>query len=144
MPNGNFIKYTMVTAILLVSSCTPIHRFNRLVKCHPYLLDRLESDTIIVDSGKSTDTFFVAKTEIDTFYIDGGVRIERFRDTFRVYYRERNCTTYISKTEIKPTQIIEREIRKEIKKEQNISIIKLSLVLLVILFIIGLFRKLLK
>lgn len=142
MKNGNFIRYIVGFVLLSISSCSPLHRFNRLVKCHPYLLDRLKSDTVLVDSGKSVDTFFVAETEFDTFYFDRGVRIERFRDTFRIYYRERNCTTYIEKTEIKPTQIIERQIRQEVKKEQNSKFLKTSIILVLVLLIIGAFRKL--
>lgn len=142
MKNGNFIRYIVGFALLSISSCSPLYRFNRLVKCHPYLLDRLKSDTVLVDSGKSVDTFFIAETEFDTFYFDRGVRIERFRDTFRIYYRERNCTTYIEKTEIKPTQIIERQIRQEVKKEQNSKFLKTSIILVLVLLIIGAFRKL--
>lgn len=142
MKNGNFIRYIVGFVLLSISSCSPLHRFNRLVKCHPYLLDRLKSDTVLVDSGKSVDTFFIAETEFDTFYFDRGVRIERFRDTFRIYYRERNCTTYIEKTEIKPTQIIERQIRQEVKKEQNSKFLKTSIILVLVLLIIGAFRKL--
>ena len=60
---GNTTKFISCIVVLTVYSCSPIYRFNRLVKCHPYLLDRIESDTVIVDSGKSIDTFFIFKTE---------------------------------------------------------------------------------
>jgi len=139
---GNTCKYIIWIAILFFGSCSPVHRFNRLVKRHPYLIDRLKSDTIIINSGKSIDTFLVLKTEFDTFYVNSGIRVERSRDTFRFVYRERNCTTYIQKTEVKPTTIIEREIRKEIKQERNRELIILSLYVLLALLIVGLLRKL--
>ena len=145
MHNGNPIKYILAITILLVSSCTPLHRFNRLLKCHPYLFDSVKSDTIVVDSGKSIDTVFVSKTETDTFYINGGVRIERSRDTFRFYYKERNCTTYIQKTEIKPTtKVIERTIRKEISEERNKELFRLSLYVVLALLVTGFVRYLFK
>ena len=138
---GNATKFISCIVIFTVYSCSPIYRFNRLVKCHPYLLDRIESDTVIVDSGKSIDTFFISKTEFDTFYFDRGVRIDRFRDTFRIYYRERNCTTFIEKTEIRPTtKIVERQIRQEIESDRNKEMVRLSLYVILGLFLIGAIR----
>ena len=129
---ANIYKHIIWIAVLFFSSCSPVHRFNRLVKRHPYLIDRIKSDTIIINSGKS----------IDTFYINSGIRIERSRDTFRFIYRERNCTTYIEKTEIRPTTVIEREIRKEIKKDRNRELAIVSLYVFLVLLAIGLLRKL--
>ena len=139
---GNTIKIIICAAVLFFCSCSPIYRFNRLVKRHPYLIDRLKSDTIVINSGKSIDTFLVFKTEFDTFYVNSGIRVERSRDTFRFIYRERNCTTYIQRTEIRPTTVIEREIRKEIKQERNRELVIMSLYVLLALLIIGLLRKL--
>ena len=138
---GNTIKITLWTAVLFFCSCSPIHRFNRLVERHPYLIDRLKSDTVIINSGKSIDTFFVFETETDTFYINSGIRIERSRDTFRFVYRERNCTTYIERTEIRPTKVIEREIRKEIKRDRNREVAIMSLYVFLALIAVGLLRK---
>ena len=145
MNYGTFYKYITWIAILCISSCSPVHRFNRLLECHPYLFYRVKSDTIIVDSGKSVDTVFIATSETDTFYINSGVRIERSRDTFRFYFRERNCTTYIQKTEIKPTtKVIERTIRKEISEERNKELFRLSLYVVLALLVTGLIRYLFK
>ena len=130
---ANIYKHIIWIAILFFSSCSPVHRFNRLVKRHPYLIDRLKSDTIIINSGE---------VETDTFYINSGIRIERSRDTFRFIYRERNCTTYIEKTEIRPTTVIEREIRKEIKRDRNRELAIVSLYVFLVLLAIGLLRKL--
>ena len=142
MKNGFIYRYISWFILVVGIGCSPIHRFNRLVECHPYLLDSLKSDTIIVDSGKSLDTFFVSQTEFDTFYFDRGIRIDRIRDTFKIYYRERNCTTFIQKTEIKPSKIIEREIRKEIIKQNEKDIIRWVLYVLGGLLFIGLIRYL--
>lgn len=139
---GKYFKHFIWIAIIGVIACSPIYRFNRLVKRHPYLIDRLKSDTIVINSGKSIDTFLVFKTEFDTFYVNSGIRVERSRDTFRFIYRERNCTTYIQRTEIRPTTVIEREIRKEIKQERNRELVIMSLYVLLALLIIGLLRKL--
>jgi hypothetical protein len=83
-----------------------------------------------------------SEVETDTFYINSGIRIERSRDTFRFIYRERNCTTYIEKTEIRPTTVIEREIRKEIKRDRNRELAIVSLYVFLVLLAIGLLRKL--
>jgi hypothetical protein len=83
-----------------------------------------------------------SEVETDTFYINSGIRIERSRDTFRFIYRERNCTTYIERTEIRPTTVIEREIRKEIKRDRNRELAIVSLYVFLVLLAIGLLRKL--
>jgi hypothetical protein len=139
---GKYFKHLIWIAIVGINACSPVYRFNRLVKRHPYLIDRIKSDTIIINSGKSIDTFFVSEVETDTFYINSGIRIERSRDTFRFIYRERNCTTYIEKTEIRPTTVIEREIRKEIKRDRNRELAIVSLYVFLVLLAIGLLRKL--
>lgn len=115
---GKFYILPLVVLLGLISSCDPVHRFNRLLEQYPYLIDSIENSEVVVDSGEVVDTAFITQIEVDTFYING-IRIERIRDTFRVIYRERNCTTQINKTEIKPTKVVEREIRKEIQREQK-------------------------
>jgi hypothetical protein len=140
---GNIYKYFVWIAILCVSGCSPVYRFNRLVECHPYLLESVKSDTIHIREGKIVDTFFTFKSETDSFYINSGIRIERYRDTLRVYFRERNCTTYIEKTEIRPSKVVtETTIRKEIEREGNKGLIKLSLYVFLSLLIVGLLRTL--
>ena len=141
---GKYFKHFIWIAIIGVIACSPVYRFNRLVKRHPYLIDRLKSDTVIINSGKSIDTFFILETETDTFYINSGIRIERSRDTFRFIYRERNCTTYIERTEIRPTTVIEREIRKEIKRDRNRELAIMSLYVFLALIAVGLLRKIFK
>lgn len=145
MNHGRIFRHILWIACFCFSSCSPIHQLNCLLEHHPHLFDRFKSDTIFIDSGKSIDTFFITTSETDTFYINSGIRIERSRDTFRFVYRERNCTTYIEKTEIRPTtKVIEREIRKEVNKERNKEIFRLSLYVLLALLVTGLIRYIFK
>ena len=95
-----------------IVSCTPISRFNRLVSKHPYLHDKQVFDTIHIRDGKRLDTSFIWNEGKDTVIING-IRIERFRDTFRLYYRERNCTTHIHETKIQPSKATQKIIREE-------------------------------
>lgn len=111
----NFIFWRLPILWIFIcysSSCTPIYRFNRLVSKHPYLLDKQVYDTIHIRNGERLDTSFVWQEGRDTIFING-IRIERLRDTFKIYYRERNCTTNIHKTEIKPSKATEKIIREE-------------------------------
>lgn len=116
---NNDIKYFKFWRLLIIwlclyncVSCTPIYRFNRLVSKHPYLLDKQVFDTIHIRDGKRLDTSFVWQEGKDTVIISG-IRIERFRDTFRLYYRERNCTTNIHETKIQPSKTTQKIIREE-------------------------------
>ena len=140
---GKFYLIPIMVLLGLLVSCNPIHRFNRLVECYPYLLDSVKHSEVIVDSGKVVDTAFVIQTQIDTFIVDG-VRIERIRDTFRIIYRERNCTTTVNKTEVRPTKVIEREIRQEIQKEQKRKGIMYALYLALAIIFVSLLIKLFK
>ena len=140
---GKFYILPLVVLLGIISSCDPVHRFNRLLEQYPYLIDSIENSEVVVDSGKVVDTAFITQIEVDTFYING-IRIERIRDTFRVVYRERNCTTQINKTEIKPTKVVEREIRKEIQKEQKRNGLMYLLYGLIGVIILSLLIKLFK
>jgi len=111
----NFIFWRMPILwifICFISACTPIYRFNRLVSKHPYLLDKQVFDTIHIRNGERLDTSFIWQEGKDTIFING-IRLQRFRDTFRIYYKERNCTTNIHKTEIKPSKATEKITREE-------------------------------
>ena len=140
---GKFYLVPIMVLFGLLTSCDPIHRFNRLVECYPHLLDSVKHSEVIVDSGKVVDTAFVVQTKVDTFVVNG-IRIERVRDTFRIIYRERNCTTTVNKTEIRPTKVIEREIRKEIQKEQKRKGIMYALYLALAIIFVSLLIKLFK
>jgi len=140
---GKFYLIPIMVLLGLLVSCNPIHRFNRLVECYPYLLDSVKHSEVIVDSGKVVDTAFIVQTQVDTFVVNG-IRVERIRDTFRIIYRERNCTTTVNKTEVRPTKVIEREIRKEIQKEQKRKGIMYALYLALAIIFVSLLIKLFK
>jgi len=96
--------------LLLLTACDPVSRYNRLVNNYPYLVNRQIFDTIHIRDGKVVDTTFFWSEGRDTIFING-IRVERFRDTFKFYYKERNCTTNLHTTEIRPskeTQIVKR------------------------------------
>ena len=140
---GKFYLIPFMVLLGLLTSCDPIHRFNRLVERYPHLLDSVKHSEVIVDRGKVVDTAFVVQTKMDTFVING-IRVERIRDTFRIIYRERNCTTTVNKTEVRPTKVIEREIRKEIQKEQKRKGIMYALYLALAIVFVSLLIKLFK
>jgi hypothetical protein len=139
MNNNGRINNLLALWIVMVFSvsCNPIHRFNRLVERYPYLLDTQKYEQIVVDTGGVLDTIFISQTEFDTIYLEGGrVRIERFRDTFRIQYRERNCTTTINKTEIRPSEKTERTVLKERKLDFWIKAIMVYLAIITFLILI--------
>lgn len=136
----NAIKYFTFIAIVLVhNGCSPVDRFIRLTTKYPYLLESVQNDTVIIRNPVLKDTQFVWKKQIDTF-VFSETKIERRNDTFRFYFRERPCTTYINKTEIKPSKYVEKVIEKRQQRaffqtiEDYILLVLLFLSLLVILF----------
>lgn len=96
------LYFYLLLSISLFSCRTPDERFYRLVKKHPYLLDFYFDEDTSIYQGSVIDTQFIFKTKKDTIYF-GTNRIERFGDTFRFYYREQPCTTYINTTTVAPT-----------------------------------------
>lgn len=49
----------IVVLLLLLASCTPQKRFQRLIKKHPELIKTLDTKVIVKDTIIRTDTFFV-------------------------------------------------------------------------------------
>jgi len=92
-------------------------------------------DTVLIDPGKMVDSFFIFQKSRDTFKTD---RFTIYRDSnhFRYYFRERNCTTYLSKTIIQPERI--REIQAKERKRPIYEILN-NLALLLSLFVILLY-----
>lgn len=88
--------------LLLCCSFFSCGRFGRrIVEVH-------KIDTLVVSQGRVVDSFFVFQKVRDTFKTD---RFTIYRDSnfFRYYFRERNCTTYLSKTIIQPERIREKK-----------------------------------
>ncbi len=106
--------------------CGCINR--RIVQVH-------KIDTLFIDPGKMVDSVFIFQKSRDTFKTD---RLTIYRDSnhFRYYFRERNCTTYLSKTIIQPERI--REIQAKERKRPIYEILN-NLALLLSLFVILLY-----
>jgi len=100
------ISFLCYCLCALFSNCGNLCR--RIVEVH-------KIDTVFVSPGLVVDSVFVFKKIRDTFKTDR-LTIYRDSDHFRYYYRERNCTTYLSKTIIQPERIRERP-----KKERQRS-----------------------
>lgn len=136
---NEFKYFIIIVTILVYSSCSPVDRFVRLTSKYPFLLESIQHDTIIIRPSVLKDTQIIWKNKIDTL-IFSETKIERRNDTFRFYFRERPCTTYVNKTEIKPSKYVEKVIEKGQKRSflevtQNyILLVLLLLSLLVILF----------
>ena len=132
----------IIVSIIFFSSCSPSDRFLRLVQKYPYLLESVSVDSVRVRDTISQDTQVVWKNKVDTLILSQ-VKIERRNDTFRIITRERPCTTYVNRTEIRPSKIIEREILKKGQKRPFYQVAKdyaLYLLLLLSLLIIFLRR----
>jgi len=136
----NAIKYfTLIAIVLIHNGCSPVYRFIRLTTKYPFLLESLQHDTVIIRTPLLKDTQIVWKKQIDTL-IFSETTIERRNDTFKFYFRERPCTTYVNKTEIRPSKYVEKVIQERQKRaffetiEDYVLLVLLLLSLLVILF----------
>ena len=138
----NATKYFTLIAIVIVHyGCSPVDRFIRLTTKYPFLLESVQHDTVIIRNPVLKDTQIVWKKQIDTL-VFSETKIERRNDTFKFYFTERPCTTYINKTEIKPSKYVE----KVIEKRQDGAFFKtlkdyILLVLLLLSLLVILFRK---
>jgi len=135
-----FISFLVI--ICICYSCSPTHRFHRLVTKYPYLLDSSRQDKIIVRDSVVKDTQIVWKNKVDTI-VFSQVTIERRNDTFRIIERERPCTTYLQKTIYQPSKIVEKYIKEKGQKRTFFQELKYSLFLIaiVLLVLIILFKK---
>ena len=134
--------FIIITCIIILSSCSPSHRFVCLITKHPYLLETLQSDTIRVCDTISQDTQFLWKKEVDTL-VFREVTIERRRDTFRIIKEARPCTTFIRRTEYRPSKIIEKYVTEKRQKRSFFQGIKdyFLYCLLFVLIIVLIIRK---
>ena len=125
------IKYIIL--ILILCSCTPQKRIDRIVRKHPELLKSeiiIIRDTIITKS-VSTDTIF--NINFDTINIEKkklSVRLIRINDTIQVFAECKEDTIYFEK-------IIEVDKIQVNEKNNWIWI----LIVLAILVIINIFKK---
>ena len=136
------IKHFIISVyIITITSCSPHSRFYRLVTKYPHLLDSSRQDKVIIRNSVVVDTQVVWKNQTDTL-IFRETKIERRNDTFRFYFRERPCTTFIEKTQIVPSKIIERHYQEKVIKKQAWDFFKSNFHwLLIILFLLTLLIK---
>ena len=131
----NAIKYFTLIAIVLVHyGCSPVDRFIRLTTKYPFLLESVQHDTVIIRNPVLKDTQIVWKKQIDTF-VFSETKIERRNDTFKFYFTERPCTTYINKTEIKPSKYVEKVIKNESDEKERYYLYGFIILLVIIVFL---------
>ena len=119
--------------ILLFCSCSPVKRFNRLLKNNPNLIQNV--DTTIYFQTNSVDTSFVFSESFntDTFYIkDIKTKIFRYYDTLRVETEATRDSVILKTNTIK---IIPEKAKKNYFND--IIIILSFLVALMVLYIVG-------
>lgn len=132
--NNGLIKITLAwICIHYLGACSPVHRFNRLVKCYPFLLDSQVFDTLVISRIESVDTTFILGKK-DTIY-QQGVEIHRHFDSIRLIVRERNCTTFQQQTIIKPSKIVERYIKQEQDDKERYYLYGFIILLVIIVFL---------
>lgn len=124
--------FSICVCIILCTSCSPAARFHRLVTKYPYLLDSSRQDKIVVRNSVSVDTQIVWQNKIDTL-VFRETTIERRNDTFRIYYRERPCTTFIQRTEVRPSKVIERYFNEKDEKQQAWAFLKMNYIWLIVI-----------
>jgi hypothetical protein len=131
----NAIKYFTLIAIVIVHySCSPVDRFIRLTTKYPFLLESVQHDTVVIRNPILKDTQIIWEKQIDTF-VFSETKIERRNDTLKFYFRERPCTTYINKTEIKPSKYVEKVIKNESDEKERYYLYGFIILLVIIVFL---------
>ena len=131
----NAIKYFTLIAIVIVHySCSPVDRFIRLTTKYPFLLESVQHDTVVIRNPVLKDTQIIWEKQIDTF-VFSETKIERRNDTLKFYFRERPCTTYINKTEIKPSKYVEKVIKNESDEKERYYLYGFIILLVIIVFL---------
>ena len=131
----NAIKYFTLIAIVLVHyGCSPVDRFIRLTTKYPFLLESVQHDTVVIRNPILKDTQIIWEKQIDTF-VFSETKIERRNDTLKFYFRERPCTTYINKTEIKPSKYVEKVIKNESDEKERYYLYGFIILLVIIVFL---------
>ena len=132
------INLCLIGVCAFLFACSPVRRIHKIIEKHPEVLDSFSKTEVVVRSQQVHDTLlFFQNDTIKTEY----VTILRTADTIRLITRERPCTTYVNKTEIRPTQIQERKVVRFLKdkKAKLIGAIYqgiIGLLLLALIFVI--------
>lgn len=102
------MRYLLI--ILLLASCSPIKRFNRLIEKYPYLIT---SDTVVI---KDTITLYVPEVHTDTVVtikeLTDTITITKDRVTVKAWYVPKEKKVYIQGKcdPIYITKIVDRKI----------------------------------
>lgn len=131
--NGIFKIVILWILGIYITACNPVHRFNRLVKCYPFLLDSQVFDTLVISRIESVDTTYILGKK-DTLY-QQGIEIHRHFDSIRLIIRERNCTTYQQQTIVKPSKIVEKYIKEEYDSKERYYLIVFCIFLTILLLL---------
>lgn len=122
----------------LVSACSPYTRFVRLIKHNPYLLELYRTDSVRVQTFKTTDTILFFNSEKDTLRTENTI-IFRDSNTIRLVRYERPCTTYLSKNINIPSK--EKVIKETQYKSDWVEILKWICILVSLLGLFNLVSK---
>lgn len=122
MKNENIRNPILLLSLILFVS-TGCRNFGRIVEVY-------KTDTIKIASGLVRDTTFIFEKSSDTIRTEYST-IYRTGDTLRLHYIERPCTTYVSKTEIRPTTHT-KETRQERPFYQRLNFLD-KMILIIIL-----------
>ena len=122
MKNEN-IRNPILLLVVLLFIASGCRNFGRIVEVY-------KTDTIKIKDGLVRDTTFIFQKSSDTIRTEYST-IYRTGDTLRLHYIERPCTTYISKTEIRPTTHT-KETRQERPFYQRLNFLD-KLILIIIL-----------
>jgi hypothetical protein len=135
MNYGKIRIFLLVFTSILLAACSPIDRYNRLIDKYPFLVESKTLDSIKIVEYFSTDSTFFWNEIHDTITIDG-IRLVRFRDTFRITTKPQYCTTFIKQTINRPS----KETIKEKERDYNWWI-KAFVIYMIITSLVLLLRK---
>lgn len=139
----------LLCILLLMYSCSPQTRFDRLIKKHPYLIQTdtiIVHDTVVVESpGVNADTVVEYRELHDTVFLEKEqLRVKVYIDREKKVYIEGECDTVLIH------KIIERKVPVKYyeKKPFYVKVLNFSVVILLTLLVLyityRLFRKYIK
>lgn len=127
----------LLCILLLIYSCSPQTRFDRLIEKHPYLIDTdtvIVHDTVIVESpGVNADTVVEYRELHDTVFLEKEqLKVKVYIDREKKVYIEGECDTVLIQ------KIIERKVPVKYyeKKPFYVKVLNFSVVILLTLLVL--------
>jgi len=127
----------LICIFLLIYSCSPQTRFDRLIDKHPYLIDTdtvIVHDTVIVESpGVNADTVVEYIELHDTVFLEKEqLKVKVYIDREKKVYIEGECDTVLIQ------KIIERKVPVKYyeKKPFYVKVLNFSVVILLTLLVL--------